>query len=138
MGSNRIWYTMRLSQAGLHWITTREVGGAKVMRGAKDPHSPSPFFSYEKNGKIFRENSTGKISQLRLFKGHNPSIDIEWGKSFPKLNIQKGNPYMYKWHYNSLTGHMERKGPIPLSPYMIKRYGNLLKLVDVKIPNTSN
>ena len=80
-----------------------------------------------------RENSEGYVTQLRVYRGREPYLDVDWGHSHGKF--RKGEPHVHEWHKlpdGSLKRETEPRG---LKPSEVKRFKVLFKTLGVKVEN---
>lgn len=112
-----------------NWGVSRVVDGIKVLGHKSRPNSALPRYSNTPNTAYFHQTANGKINQLRVFRGRNSFMDIDWGHGHG--NISKGVPHVQKWKYNPSTKQVYRDGAErPLSQYMWKKYGQAILKAD--------
>lgn len=128
MGSSRYWYrvNIRKNKDVFRWKVSKYICGYKVLKHNTKKNSPLPTFSKKKNTIYFRENSKGKVDQMRIFVRRKAYIDIDWGHQHDGIPI--GTAHMHRLKFNKKTKQMERVegSGVRLTPYMIKRYGKLI------------
>lgn len=134
MGGNRGWWELPEStaterEAKYLWREVRQVAGIKVLEGKFQKNSALPRFSNTPNTMYFHQNSKGNIDQLRIFKGRNSFLDIDWGHGHGA--IPRGIPHVQLWKFDSITQTLTRSGTErPMSAYMWKKYGNAIMEAD--------
>lgn len=134
MGSNRGWWNLSESTDSeravkYNWDVSKVIGGIKVLTNKKKPNSALPRYSNTPNTVYFHQTAKGKINQLRIFRGRNSYLDIDWGHGHGK--IPNGVPHMQRWKYNPKTKEVVRVGTErPLSKYMWKKYGSAIIKAD--------
>lgn len=134
MGGNREWWklpegTASEIEAKYKWREVRIVAGIKVLESKTQKNGSLPRYSNTPNTKYFHQNSGGSIDQLRIFKGRNSFLDIDWGHGHG--SIPKGTPHVQAWHYDSKMKSLIRVGTErPLSKYMWKKYGDAVLKAD--------
>ena len=137
MGGNRGWWNLPESTATerelkFKWREVCQVAGIKVLESKFQKNGALPRFSNTPYTKYFHQNSKGNIDQLRIFKGRNSFLDIDWGHGHG--SIPRGTPHVQEWKYDSKTQSLVRQGKErPLSAYMWKKYGAALMKADPKL-----
>ena len=127
MGANRGWWnlserTNNEQEAKYRWREVKQIAGIKVIESKYQKNGALPRYSNSPNTMYFHQNSGGKIDQLRIFKGRNSFLDIDWGHGHG--SIPKGTPHIQRWTYDKKTQSLVRIGKErPMSAYMWRKYG---------------
>ncbi len=114
------------------WREVYQVAGIKVLEGKLNKNDALPRFSHTPGTKYFRKNSKGRIVQLRIYKGRNSFLDIDWGHGHG--SIPRGTPHIQRWKYDAQTKTVIRLGTErPMSDYMWRKYGNAIMQADPSV-----
>ena len=107
------------------------IEGIKVIKHITDPHTGMPIYSNTPDTMYLREDNDGHISQLRIYKGREPYLDIDWGHNHG--NFHKGTPHVQEWH-KSQDGKLHRdKDPRSLTTAEKKRFYDLFKKLGINL-----
>lgn len=134
MGGNRGWWnlpegTATEREVKYKWREVRTVAGIKVLESKHQKNGALPRYSNTPNTKYFHQNSKGRIDQLRIFKGRNSFLDIDWGHGHG--SIPRGTPHIQQWRFDSKTESLIRVGKErPMSTYMWRKYGDAILKAD--------
>ena len=137
MGGNRGWWklperTGSEREAEYRWREVRTIEGIKVLESKYQKNGALPRYSNTPYTKNFHQNSKGNIDQLRIFRGRNSFLDIDWGHGHG--SIPKGTPHVQQWKFDSKTQKLTRIGTErPMSDYMWKKYGKAIMKADPNI-----
>lgn len=137
MGSNRGWWKLPEGTAAerekkYQWREVKQIAGIKVLESKYQKNGALPRYSNTPNTMYFHQNSKGRIDQLRIFKGRNSFIDIDWGHGHG--TIPRGTPHVQHWAYDSKTQTLIRVGKEHrLSTYMWRKYGKAIMQADPTI-----
>jgi hypothetical protein len=137
MGGNRGWWelpedTVAERERKYQWHEVKQVAGIKVLESKYKKNGALPRYSNTPNTMYFHLNSKDRIDQLRIFKGRNSFIDIDWGHGHG--TIPRGTPHVQHWSYDSKIQTLIRVGKEHrLSPYMWRKYGQAIMQADPTI-----
>ena len=107
------------------------IAGIKVIKHILDSHTGMPKYCNTPNTMYLREDSEGNVTQLRVYRGREPYLDVDWGHNHGRFS--KGTPHVQEWHKKS-DGNLRRdKEPRDLSPSEKKKFGEVFKKLGVKV-----
>ncbi|MCQ2050606.1 MAG: hypothetical protein MJY74_00135 [Bacteroidaceae bacterium] len=140
MGSSRNWNRVSSKNpvVRFEWEPVTTILGVKVLQHTKQPNKALPTFSNTPNTMYFRIDTNGHISELRIFKGRNSYMDIDWGHNHKEKGfyVPAGTAHVQYWKFNTFTNKMDRdnsKQTHLMSKYLIKKYGNKIKKADPNV-----
>ena len=107
------------------------IAGIKVIKHIEDPHTGMPKFCNTPNTVYLREDGKGHITQLRVYQGREPYLDVDWGHNHGQF--KKGTAHVQEWHKDSNGSLIRDAEPRGLSPSEAKRFNEVFKSLGVKV-----
>ncbi len=107
------------------------IAGIKVIKHVTDLHAGMPKYCNTPNTMYLREDNKGNVTQLRVYQGREPYLDVDWGHNHGRF--KKGTPHVQEWH-KMPDGSLKRdEEPRDLTPSEAKRFKKLFKSLGIKL-----